>query len=145
MVLIMRSLRSRKVSLAMETVIQRTYHQKIKQQTGLFSDSEETQMETHPLAYTNGCEVCRDLDCVHSSGYVHRALQPDNIIIVPVSTSTRTETEYVAKNGDFGLANAEKQMMTTSKSYKLRGNIRYLSPETVVDRGLQQETPSSNV
>ncbi|GMQ09327.1 hypothetical protein CsSME_00052746 [Camellia sinensis var. sinensis] len=33
-------------------------------------------------------------------------------------------------------------MMTMSKSYKLRGNIRCLSPEMVVDRGLQQETPS---
>ncbi|XP_028096666.1 serine/threonine-protein kinase MHK-like [Camellia sinensis] len=89
--------------------------------------------------------ILEGLDCVHSSGYVHRALKPENIIIAPVSLSTRTETNYVAKNGDFGLANTKKQMMTTSKSYKLRGNIRYLSPKTVVDRGLQQETPSSNV
>ncbi|KAL7179800.1 hypothetical protein ACSBR1_043078 [Camellia fascicularis] len=29
-----------------------------------------------------------------------------------------------------------------SKSYKLRGNIRCLSPKMVVDRGLQQESPN---
>ncbi|KAI7985774.1 Mitogen-activated protein kinase kinase kinase 17 [Camellia lanceoleosa] len=87
--------------------------------------------------------ILEGLDCVHSSGYVHRALKPENIIIVSISTSTGTK--YVAKVGDFGLAKIERQMrnmMTMSKSYKLRGNIRCLSLEMVVDRGLQQETPS---
>ncbi|KAL7179819.1 hypothetical protein ACSBR1_043094 [Camellia fascicularis] len=97
--------------------------------------------ESNVRCYTR--HILEGLDCVHSSGYVHRALKPENIIIVSISTSTGTE--YVAKVGDFGLAKTLKQMrkmMTMLKSYKLRGNIRCLSPEMVVDRGLQQETPS---
>ncbi|KAI7986330.1 Mitogen-activated protein kinase kinase kinase 17 [Camellia lanceoleosa] len=47
--------------------------------------------------------ILEGLDCVHSSGYVHRALKPENIIIVSISTSTGTK--YVAKVGDFGLQN----------------------------------------
>ncbi|KAI7986585.1 Mitogen-activated protein kinase kinase kinase 17 [Camellia lanceoleosa] len=84
--------------------------------------------------------ILEGLDCVHSCGYVHRALKPENIIIVPIITSTGME--YVAKIGDFGLAKRAKQMMTMSKSCKLRGSLRYSSPETVVDKGLQQESPS---
>ncbi|KAL7162093.1 hypothetical protein ACSBR2_042549 [Camellia fascicularis] len=87
--------------------------------------------------------ILEGLDCVHSCGYVHRALKPENIIIVPIITGTGTE--YVAKIGDFGLAKRAKQMrkmMTMSKSCKLRGSLEYSSPETVVDRGLQQESPS---
>ncbi|KAL7179820.1 hypothetical protein ACSBR1_043095 [Camellia fascicularis] len=98
-------------------------------------------LESNVRCYTR--HILKGLDCVHSSSYVHRALKPENIIIVSISTSTGTK--YVAKVGDFGLAKTEKQMrkMTTmSKSYKLGGNIQCLSPEMVVDRGLQQETPS---
>ncbi|GMQ09318.1 hypothetical protein CsSME_00052740 [Camellia sinensis var. sinensis] len=87
--------------------------------------------------------ILEGLDCVHSCGYVHRALKPENIIIVPIITGTGTE--YVAKIGDFGLAKRAKQMrkmMTMSKSCKLRGSLGYSSPETVVDKGLQQESPS---
>ncbi|KAL7179821.1 hypothetical protein ACSBR1_043096 [Camellia fascicularis] len=87
--------------------------------------------------------ILEGLDCVHSCGYVHRALKPENIIIVPTITSTGTE--YVAKIGDFGFAKRAKQMrkmMTMSKSCKLRGSLEYSSPETVVDKGLQQESPS---
>ncbi|KAI7985777.1 Mitogen-activated protein kinase kinase kinase 17 [Camellia lanceoleosa] len=84
--------------------------------------------------------ILEGLDCVHSCGYVHRALKPENIIIVPIITSTGME--YVAKIGDFGMAKRAKQMMTMSKSCKLRGSLRYSSPETVVDKGLQQESPS---
>ncbi|KAI7986582.1 Mitogen-activated protein kinase kinase kinase 17 [Camellia lanceoleosa] len=97
-------------------------------------------LESDVRCYTR--HIIEGLNCVHSSGYVHRALKLENIIVVSISTSTRTE--YVAKVGDFRLAKIEKQMkkmMTMSKSYKLRGNIRCLSPEMVVDRGLQQETP----
>ncbi|KAI7986331.1 Mitogen-activated protein kinase kinase kinase 17 [Camellia lanceoleosa] len=34
--------------------------------------------------------ILEGLDCVHSSGYVHLALKPENIIIVPIITSTGT-------------------------------------------------------
>ncbi|KAL7162091.1 hypothetical protein ACSBR2_042547 [Camellia fascicularis] len=87
--------------------------------------------------------ILEGLDCVHSCGYVHRALKPENIIIVPIITGTGTE--YVAKIGDFGLAKRAKQMrkmITMSKSCKLRGSLGYSSPETVVDKGQQQESPS---
>ncbi|KAF5932512.1 hypothetical protein HYC85_028683 [Camellia sinensis] len=39
--------------------------------------------------------ILEGLDCIHSSGYVHHALKLENIIIVSISASTRTE--YVAK------------------------------------------------
>ncbi|XP_028096677.1 mitogen-activated protein kinase kinase kinase 17-like [Camellia sinensis] len=87
--------------------------------------------------------ILEGLDCVHSCGYVHHALKPENIIIVPIIT--RTGAEYIAKIGDFGLAKRAKQMrkmMMMSKSCKLRGSLRYSSPETVADKGLQQESPS---
>lgn len=87
--------------------------------------------------------ILEGLDCVHSAGYVHRALKPDNIIIVPIITSTGTE--YIAKIGDFGLAKKSEQarkILTMPTSYKLRGSLQYSSPETVVDKGLQQEPPS---
>ncbi|XP_028092319.1 uncharacterized protein LOC114292533 [Camellia sinensis] len=48
-----------------------------------------------------------------------------------VSISSSVGIEYVAKVDDFGLAKTEKQMrkmMTMSKSYKLRGYFRCLSP-----------------
>ncbi|THG11166.1 sporulation protein kinase pit1-like [Camellia sinensis] len=84
-------------------------------------------LESDVRCYTR--HIIEGLDCVHSYGYVHHALKPENIIVVSISTSTGIE--YVAKIGDFGLAKTEKQMrkmMTMSKSYKLRGNIRCLSP-----------------
>ncbi|KAF5932511.1 hypothetical protein HYC85_028682 [Camellia sinensis] len=87
--------------------------------------------------------ILEGLDCVHSCGYVHHALKPENIIIVPIIT--RTGAEYIAKIGDFGLAKRAKQMrkmMMMSKSCKLGGSLRYSSPETVADKGLQQESPS---
>ncbi|KAL7162054.1 hypothetical protein ACSBR2_042516 [Camellia fascicularis] len=73
-------------------------------------------LESDVRCYTR--HIIEGLDCVHSSGYVHRALKPENIIIVSITTSTGTK--YVLR---------------------LRGNIRCLSPEMVVNRGLQQETP----
>ncbi|GMQ09320.1 hypothetical protein CsSME_00052742 [Camellia sinensis var. sinensis] len=87
--------------------------------------------------------ILEGLDCVHSAGYVHRALKPENIIIVPIITSTGTE--YIAKIGDFGLAKKSEQARKIFRmpiSYKLRGSLQYSSPETVVDKGLQQEPPS---
>ncbi|KAI7985614.1 Mitogen-activated protein kinase kinase kinase 17 [Camellia lanceoleosa] len=50
--------------------------------------------------------ILEGLDCVHSCGYVHRALKLENIIIVPIITGTGTE--YIAKIGDFGLAKRAK-------------------------------------
>ncbi|CAL5361658.1 unnamed protein product [Camellia sinensis] len=87
--------------------------------------------------------ILEGLDCVHSAGYVHRALKPENIIILPIITSTGTE--YIAKIGDFGLAKKSEQSRKIFRmpiSYKLRGSLQYSSPETVVDKGLQQEPPS---
>ncbi|XP_028051292.1 mitogen-activated protein kinase kinase kinase 18-like [Camellia sinensis] len=85
--------------------------------------------------------ILEGLDCVHSAGYVHRALKPENIIIVPIITSTGTE--YIAKIGDLGLAKKSKQARKIlTMPYKLRGSLQYSSPETMVDKGLQQEPPS---
>ncbi|KAL7162043.1 hypothetical protein ACSBR2_042505 [Camellia fascicularis] len=87
--------------------------------------------------------ILEGLDCVHSAGYVHRALKPENIIVVPIITSTGTE--YIAKIGDFGLAKKSEQarkILRMPISYKRRGSLQYSSPETVVDKGLQQEPPS---
>ncbi|XP_028111976.1 sporulation protein kinase pit1-like [Camellia sinensis] len=84
-------------------------------------------LESDVRCYTR--HIIEGLDCVHSFGYVDRALKPENIIVVSISTSVGIE--YVANAGDFGLAKTEKQMrkmMTMSKSYKLRGYFRFLSP-----------------
>ncbi|XP_028104820.1 serine/threonine-protein kinase 17B-like [Camellia sinensis] len=50
--------------------------------------------ESDVRCYTR--HILEGLDCVHSSGYVHRALKPENIIIVSISTGTGTK--YVAKD-----------------------------------------------
>ncbi|XP_028063989.1 mitogen-activated protein kinase kinase kinase 2-like [Camellia sinensis] len=71
--------------------------------------------------------------------------EEDDLNIIIVLIITGTGTEYVAKIGDFGLAKRAKQMrmmVTMSKSCKLRGSLGYSSPETVVYKGLQQESPS---
>ncbi|THG16795.1 hypothetical protein TEA_022004 [Camellia sinensis var. sinensis] len=50
-------------------------------------------LESDGRCYTR--HIIEGLDCVHSSGYVDRALKPENIIVVSINTSIGIE--YVAK------------------------------------------------
>ncbi|KAL3825246.1 hypothetical protein ACJIZ3_021275 [Penstemon smallii] len=84
--------------------------------------------------------ILRGLDHIHTTGYVHCDLKPDNILLV---RTPNDNNEFQAKIGDFGLA---KRAEVQSKKRRLdpywRGTPMYLSPEAVIDR--VQEAPCDN-
>ncbi|KAK4485825.1 hypothetical protein RD792_008472 [Penstemon davidsonii] len=81
--------------------------------------------------------ILRGLDHIHTTGYVHCDLKPDNILLVRAPNDSN---EFRAKIGDFGLA---KRAEVQSKKRRLepywRGTPMYLSPEAVIDK--VQEAP----
>ncbi|EEF49352.1 ATP binding protein, putative [Ricinus communis] len=82
--------------------------------------------------------ILQGINCIHSNGYVHCDLKPDNILLVSIGGS---DGKFVPKIGDFGLA----KKVVKSKKRKLGGSYiggttLYMAPETVIDH--IQEAPS---
>ncbi|XP_016648934.1 PREDICTED: mitogen-activated protein kinase kinase kinase 2-like [Prunus mume] len=73
---------------------------------------------------------------IHQCDYVHCDLTPENILLVPTTTSCGS-TSLVAKIADFGLAKRTKENVGGSGC---RGSPMYLSPEALLDK--LQDQPS---
>ncbi|KAJ6951474.1 mitogen-activated protein kinase kinase kinase 20-like [Populus alba] len=81
--------------------------------------------------------ILEGIHYIHSHGYVHCDLKPDNILLVSSSTKAG---EFVAKIGDFGLAKkSEKRNKKRKFDPYLRGTTLYMAPETVANH--VQEPP----
>ncbi|XP_008228964.1 PREDICTED: mitogen-activated protein kinase kinase kinase YODA-like [Prunus mume] len=74
---------------------------------------------------------------IHQCDYVHCDLTPENILLVPTTTSCGS-TSLVAKIADFGLAKRTKENVGGSGC---RGSPMYLSPEALLDK--LQDQPSA--
>ena len=89
-------------------------------------------------------QVCRALEYIHSQGYVHFDIKPDNILVTrrkTVGIKEGSKVEYddralnstfesrsskpVVKLIDFGLA----EKITGSFSFAIKGTLNYLAPE----------------
>lgn len=95
-------------------------------------------------------QICRALEYIHSQGYVHFDIKPDNILVTRYKTIGLKEGSKVQYNEadladgekacakpnvkliDFGLA----EKITGSFSFAIKGTLNYLAPEI-----LNQKTP----
>ncbi|XP_009802290.1 mitogen-activated protein kinase kinase kinase 20-like [Nicotiana sylvestris] len=75
--------------------------------------------------------MLRGLNYIHTIGYVHCDMKPDNILLV--LNSSKGSNEFRAKIGDFGLAKRENQSKKRRLETYWRGTPMYLSPEAVAD------------
>lgn len=82
--------------------------------------------------------MLKGLLCIHTIGYVHCDMKPDNVLLVP--NSTKGSTEFKAKIGDLGLSKRENQSKKRRLEPYWRGTPMYLSPEAVADN--VQECPA---
>jgi len=89
-------------------------------------------------------QVCRALEYIHSQGYVHFDIKPDNILVtrrktIGLQDGSKVEIDETALNStvasrtskpvvkliDFGLA----EKITGSFSFAIKGTLNYLAPE----------------
>ncbi|KAJ0230150.1 Protein kinase domain-containing protein [Hirschfeldia incana] len=78
--------------------------------------------------------ILQGLVSVHSRGYVHCDLKPDNLLLFPVyNQQTSSNDTYELKIADFGLALKEGEEVSDNWSYHspFVGTPFYMSPESV--------------
>jgi len=88
-------------------------------------------------------QICRALEYIHSQGYVHFDVKPDNILVTRYKSATIKEgskamwTEEAPEDAaylkpnvkliDFGLA----EKLTGSFDFAIKGTLNYLAPEMI--------------
>ncbi|XP_027152477.1 mitogen-activated protein kinase kinase kinase 17-like [Coffea eugenioides] len=75
--------------------------------------------------------ILKGLSYIHEVGFVHCDLKPENILLVP--KSRKTNTEFIAKICDFGLARRVQKSKKRKLERYFNGTPMYLSPEAVRD------------
>ncbi|VVA28458.1 PREDICTED: mitogen-activated kinase [Prunus dulcis] len=79
--------------------------------------------------------ILEGIQHIHKCDYVHCDLKPDNILLVPTTTTSSGGTTFVAKIADFGLT------MKTKVNYsRRRGTPRYLSPKAFINNKQDQSS-----
>ncbi|CAL8134449.1 unnamed protein product [Prunus armeniaca] len=79
--------------------------------------------------------ILEGIQHIHKCDYVHCDLKPDNILLVPTTTTSSGGTSFVAKIADFGLAKKTKVNYS-----RWRGTPRYLSPEAFINNKQDQSS-----
>ncbi|VVA28442.1 PREDICTED: mitogen-activated kinase [Prunus dulcis] len=79
--------------------------------------------------------ILEGIQHIHKYDYVHCDLKPDNILLVPTTTTSSGGTSFVAKIADFGLAKKTKVNYS-----RWRGTPRYLSPEAFINNKQDQSS-----
>ncbi|KAK7313118.1 hypothetical protein VNO77_37545 [Canavalia gladiata] len=74
--------------------------------------------------------LLRGLSCIHQNGIVHCDLNPDNILLFSSSDDC---ARYQLKISDFGLCTTKEEVIDADfEIFKIKGNIFYMSPESVM-------------
>ncbi|XP_008229101.1 PREDICTED: mitogen-activated protein kinase kinase kinase 2-like [Prunus mume] len=79
--------------------------------------------------------ILEGIQHIHKCDYVHCDLKPDNILLVPTTTTSSGGTSFVAKIADFGLAKKTKVNYS-----RWRGTPRYLPPEAFINNKQDQSS-----
>lgn len=81
-----------------------------------------------PLGAQRSCQlvtqICDGLSAVHTAGFVHRDLKPDNVLII------QSEAGELAKIIDFGISGYTDHRSTATQTGEVIGSLFYMSPES---------------
>jgi serine/threonine-protein kinase len=93
-----------------------------------------------PLRALNiALQICRSLREAHKAGVVHRDLKPNNIMLVKQDEGDDVEGDFV-KVLDFGLAKSTLEGEGITKAGTFMGSPRYVAPEQIEGRAVDQRT-----
>src|SRR5437588_9245226 len=73
-------------------------------------------------------QVCAVLQVAHTSGFIHRDIKPQNIMLVSTNVSTQGVNNLLVKLTDFGIVRVAEDAGLTNSGIVL-GTADYLSPE----------------
>ncbi|CAL1385126.1 unnamed protein product [Linum trigynum] len=74
--------------------------------------------------------ILEALSCIHSRGYAHCDIKPDNILVFP--PSEEAESVGRLKVADFGAAVDLSEQSGGAENLGIRGAVRYMAPEVAV-------------
>ena len=79
-------------------------------------------------------QICLGLNHMHKSGFIHKDLKPENVL-VETYVNSEGETEKSCKITDFGSSCPIKKGKAITER---EGTVPFMAPEVVCDKGLVQ-------